>query len=134
MAATIGLAGYVAFFQNVKHPSSNSSITDKNTEIPGKDKEKEGKGTILVLLAVIPARFYSDCHSHFSRAEYAENQPTRKLMHAAGKKEGDANIFPSKQTCMHCMAVTLHFVTCTESSAIFADKEAGQKMSESKNK
>ena len=29
-------------------------------------------------------------------AEYSENQPTRKLMQAAGKKEGDANIFPSE--------------------------------------
>lgn len=31
-------------------------------------------------------------------AEYGENQPTRKLMQAAGKEEGDASIFPSKTT------------------------------------
>jgi len=51
----------------------------------------------------------------YTCAEYSENQPTRKLMQAAGKKEGDANIFPSElaHSFLHVLASIYTFAMLT---------------------
>ncbi|DBA74689.1 hypothetical protein WJX79_008060 [Trebouxia sp. C0005] len=66
VGATFLLGGYVFFFNSANVPENS-----KTQKLPGAESKAEGK-------------------------EYSENQPTRKLMQAAGKKEGDANIFPNK--------------------------------------
>lgn len=40
-------------------------------------------------------------------ADYQKNQPTRKLTQAAGKDEGDANIFPSMQ--LQVQSIATHY-------------------------
>lgn len=62
-------------------------------------------------------------------ADYQKNQPTRKLTQAAGKNEGDANIFPSTALQLH-VQLHKHVLACV----LFADKEAGKKMSEAKDR
>lgn len=41
-------------------------------------------------------------------ADYQKNQPTRKLTQAAGKNEGDANIFPSTALQLHVQFPQMH--------------------------
>ncbi|KAL3130966.1 hypothetical protein ABBQ38_000289 [Trebouxia sp. C0009 RCD-2024] len=72
VGATFLLGGYVFFFNTAKHPESNVSTSRKNQQLPGESHEKEAE-------------------------DYQKNQPTRKLTQAAGKQEGDANIFPNKE-------------------------------------
>lgn len=63
-------------------------------------------------------------------ADYQKNQPTRKLTQAAGKNEGDANVFPSMAFELHVQLHKHVFSMCF----LFADNEAGKKMSEAKGK
>ena len=82
VGATFLLGGYVFFFNSSRIPEDS-----KTQKLPGAEDKKQGKGQsrLVRLLNILCLH-----------AEYSENQPTRKLMQAAGKKEGDANIFPSK--------------------------------------
>lgn len=65
-------------------------------------------------------------------ADYQKNQPTRKLTQAAGKDEGDANVFPSMAAAN---TVNGKYTMAPRPKCfVFADKEAGKKMSEAKDK
>lgn len=68
------------------------------------------------------------CHEQAADcAEYSENQPTRKLLQAAGKKEGDANIFPSELARSFLDVLASFYAFAMQTLACLQTKMLGRK-------